>query len=192
MGKTLSKRQMDIFEPRVVRRGEGPATKGPSRWLVKQIPEETTWKDTTAFVPPIKYGRVIKVYDGDTITVAGMLPYKSSQLYRFQVRLNGIDTPEMRTHDESEKAVAILAKEALSNLVKGEWVVLENTDNDKYGRLLADVWCGDLLLNTWMISNHYAVPYDGGTKHVPADWKVYYETGNMQQERSLYFDYEEY
>jgi len=34
-------------------------------------------------VPPIKHGRVIKVYDGDTITVAARMPYPKSPLYRF-------------------------------------------------------------------------------------------------------------
>ena len=55
------------------------------------------WRDTTAFVPPISGGRVIKVYDGDTITIANYMPYANSPLYRFSVRINGIDCPEIKT-----------------------------------------------------------------------------------------------
>ena len=192
MGKTLSKKQIDKFQPRAA--APNLSKEGPSKWLVKHIPNDITWTDTIPFVPPIKggYGRVIKVYDGDTITIAGMLPYKYSKIYRFQVRLNGIDSPEMRTHNKSEKAVAILAQEALSQMIKGQWVILNNTGNDKYGRLLADVWFGDININSWMIDKRFAVPYDGGTKRIPADWELYYETGNMEINRSLYFDYENY
>ena len=71
------------------------------------IPEKTKWEDTTPFVPPITRGRVIKVYDGDTITIAAKLPYQESHLYRFQVRLLGMDAPEMKTDDPAEKRIAI-------------------------------------------------------------------------------------
>ena len=54
------------------------------------------WKDTMPFIPPISGGVVIKVYDGDTITIASKLPYKKSPLYRFSVRMNGIDAPELK------------------------------------------------------------------------------------------------
>ena len=59
--------------------------------------EEITYDKTTPFVPPIDKGKVVKIYDGDTITIAAKLPYSSSPLYRFSVRLNGIDTPELHT-----------------------------------------------------------------------------------------------
>ena len=32
------------------------------------------WKDTIPFIPPVDKGLVIKVYDGDTITIAAKLP----------------------------------------------------------------------------------------------------------------------
>ena len=64
------------------------------------------WKDCKAFVPPINSGYVVKVYDGDTITIASKLPYPESPLYRFAVRLNGIDTPEIKGKNEDEKKAA--------------------------------------------------------------------------------------
>ena len=40
------------------------------------------WEDTIEFKFPIEGGRVIKVYDGDTITIASKLPFADSPLYR--------------------------------------------------------------------------------------------------------------
>ena len=57
--------------------------------------DKLTWSDTIPFVAPIKGGHVIKVYDGDTITIASILPYKESPIFRFSVRLAGIDSPEI-------------------------------------------------------------------------------------------------
>ena len=38
------------------------------------------YRDTTPFIPPIQYGKVIKVYDGDTITIASVLPHTTSPI----------------------------------------------------------------------------------------------------------------
>ena len=84
--------------------------------------EEVLWEDTEAFVAPITQGTVIKVYDGDTITIASKLPYNDSPLYRLSVRLNGIDTPEMKPsknlpNREEHIKKAHEAKDFLSNLI---------------------------------------------------------------------------
>lgn len=123
-----------------------------------------TWDDCVPFCPPITSGYVIKVYDGDTITVAAKLPYESSPLYRFPVRLNGIDTPEIKGKTPEERDAAKRSKEALENYILHKTVHLRNTSTEKYGRLLADVYLGDTCLNQWMLDNKYAIPYDGGTK----------------------------
>ena len=124
----------------------------------------TTWADTTAFVPPISSGLVIKVYDGDTITVAQRLPYSTSPLYRFSVRLAGIDSPELTSSDPAEKRCAQESRDALHTLLFQKTVTLTNTATEKYGRLLADVHLGSLHVNRWMLTNRYAIPYDGGRK----------------------------
>ena len=56
--------------------------------------DNATWANTVAFVPPVTSGKVIKVYDGDTITIATKLPINKSPIYKFQVRLTGIDSPK--------------------------------------------------------------------------------------------------
>jgi endonuclease YncB( thermonuclease family) len=52
----------------------------------------------------------------------------------------------------------------------GKNVTLENVSLEKYGRLLADVYCDGVNMNNWMLENKFAIPYDGGTKTRPLEW----------------------
>jgi endonuclease YncB( thermonuclease family) len=126
--------------------------------------QNITWDDTIEFTYPITSGHVIKVYDGDTITIASKMPYENSPLFRFSVRLDGIDTPEIKSKDKNEKALAILARDSLLQLIINKNVTLKNVKNEKYGRILADVFLHDLHINKWMIEQKFAVEYDGKTK----------------------------
>lgn len=137
------------------------------------------WEDTVEFTFPIQGGRVIKVYDGDTITIASKLPFYDSPLYRLSVRLNSIDTPEIKGKNEDEKKAAKIARDALSSLILNKYVTLKNIQSEKYGRILADVYLDDLWLNEWMIKERYAVKYDGGTKLSPTSWIKYRVTGEL-------------
>lgn len=123
--------------------------------------KEVLWEDTEPFVAPITQGTVIKVYDGDTITIASKLPFWNSPMYRFSVRLAGIDTPEM---NGKEVETAILARNTLSNLILKKKVTLKNVCTEKYGRLLADVYLDDIHVNKWMLDHKLAKPYFGGKK----------------------------
>lgn len=137
------------------------------------------WEDTVEFTFPIQGGRVIKVYDGDTITIASKLPFDNSPLYRLSVRLNGIDTPEIKGKTEDEKTAAKQARDALSNLILNKYVTLKNIQTEKYGRILADVFIGEIHLNEWLITEKYALKYDGGTKKIPTSWLKYKATGEL-------------
>lgn len=137
------------------------------------------WEDTIEFTFPINSGQVIKVYDGDTITIASKLPFEDSPLYRLFVRLNGIDTPEIKTKDEEEKNCAKEARDELSKLIMNKEIQLKNIKSEKYGRILADVYLDDLHINKWLVENRYAVNYDGGTKIKPKSWKQYKLTGEI-------------
>ena len=143
--------------------------------------DDIHWEDTTVFTFPIQGGRVIKVYDGDTITIASKLPIKKSPIYRFSVRLNGIDTPEMKGTGvtDDEKTAANQTKEFVTNLILNKYVRLENVENEKYGRILADVYIGNTHLNELLIKERYAVLYNGGTKIKPASWLKYKLTGEF-------------
>ena len=126
-------------------------------------------KNLKHFVPKIKKCKVIKVYDGDTITVAGYLK-GDPECYKFKVRLNGIDSPELRGSNENEKKHAIIARDALSNKILNNMVILDIKGTEKYGRLLADVLYDGTNMNEWMINNGYAVKYDGGKKIRDLKW----------------------
>ena len=137
-------------------------------------------EDTVELTFPIKSGRVIKCYDADTITIASKLPYDASPLYRLSVRLNGIDAPEIKGKSAEEKEVAKEARDFLSNLVLNKVIRLENVESEKYGRILADVYLGDVHLNELLLKERYAVKYDGGTKLKPVSWLRYKNTGEMK------------
>jgi endonuclease YncB( thermonuclease family) len=149
-----------------------------TEWLNK-LDKNIDWKDTIQFIPPVEKGIVIKVYDGDTITIASKLPYPSSPLYRFSVRLNGIDCPEIKGKDENEKQCAQIAKQEMSDLVLNKIVTLKNVNTEKYGRILADVYRDNLHVNKYMIEKRLAVVYDGGTKISPKNWMNYYYKGEL-------------
>jgi endonuclease YncB( thermonuclease family) len=109
-------------------------------------------------------GRVVDVYDGDTLTC--VIPVHG-QMYKYDIRLNGIDTPEIKTKDENEKKKAIdsrnfLIRQILCNAeLENEFSCFGNCKRkdiqcflkkhvilvwiqcyefEKYGRLLADIY----------------------------------------------------
>jgi endonuclease YncB( thermonuclease family) len=141
--------------------------------------DQVTYDIAEKFVPPISYGKVVKVYDGDTITVATPLDYTRAPIYHFSVRLRGIDSPEIRGSSPEEKAAATKSRDALAAKILNQMVFLQNIDTEKYGRVLADVYleksgsgpskghgAEKQSISEWMLENHYAVTYNGGTKEV--------------------------
>jgi endonuclease YncB( thermonuclease family) len=143
--------------------------------LFNKLETPIQYEDTIKFIPPIKSGVVIKVYDGDTITIASKLPFLDSPIYRFSVRLLGIDCPEIKGKDDNECQCAQLAKKELTDMIMNKVVRLENIQTEKYGRLLADVYLDNLHINKHMIDKRLAVCYDGTKKKSPKDWMEYYK-----------------
>ena len=118
--------------------------------------------EVPAFVPPVTRGTVLKVYDGDTITIAAPLHINGKQqLYRFRVRLRGIDCPELRGSDENEKAAARRARDILAARIRDQPVILQDVALDKYGRLLAEVYHRSDNLSAWMLNRGLARRYAG-------------------------------
>jgi endonuclease YncB( thermonuclease family) len=115
--------------------------------------------------------KCVKVYDGDTITAAFDL---GGVFYTFSIRMNGYDSPEIRTKDENEKKFAILSRDYLKSIILDKIITLKCKSNDKYGRILADVEYEGIDINKKMLENGYSIKYDGGTKQVRdyANYKV--------------------
>lgn len=113
--------------------------------------------------------KCIKCYDGDTVHLIFKYPYKSrGKLWKWKCRLNGIDTPEMKSSNPKEKYKATEAKEYLSSLILNKIVVVEVVGFDKYGRLLAYLRLktrhGYIDISSHMIEKGYAKAYSGGKK----------------------------
>lgn len=143
---------------------------GFTRDEAEGILEEYHLKNTKKFYPKVKWAKCIKVYDGDTITVAAILPGRD--IWKFSVRMHRYDTAEVRTKCEIEKKAAYEARDALKEKCLGKIVELELVDFDKYGRLLCEVLLDGENLNDWMIAEGHGVPYMGGTKE-KVDWSSY-------------------
>jgi micrococcal nuclease len=96
------------------------------------------------------YYKVLKVHDGDTVTI-------DISGRKEKIRLIGIDTPEMGQRPWGKKARDHI-EGILSNY--GGNVSLESDveKRDRYGRLLAYLWTEDgRLINRMMVEDGYAV-----------------------------------
>ena len=70
----------------------------------------------------IKEGKVVSVYDGDTCKVVFPVLRK---LYKFNCRIQGVDTPELRTRDKKEKAYGILVRDKVRERILNKVVQIE-------------------------------------------------------------------
>ena len=152
---------------------------------VTEMLKDITFEDCEPFTAPIKYGKVVKVYDGDTIHV--IAPIFDGVMSRFRVRLNGIDTPELRTKDEWEKKAGNIVKNILIEKIGDQIIELRDVSYDKYGRILANIIFNDENINQWLIEIGWAFPYEGkGEKLVKkTNWKskvLQYDSEHIKHE----------
>ena len=121
----------------------------------------------------INYGsvtvdEVTSIYDGDTFRV-NIKDYPSIAGSRIPIRINGIDTPEMRGKCTKEKTLAREAKQLTVKMLRNAKVIeLRNMQRGKYFRIVADVYADNQSLADKLIKNNLAVRYNGGTK--VKDW----------------------
>jgi endonuclease YncB( thermonuclease family) len=108
--------------------------------------------------------RVVQVLDGDTLEVAARIWL--DQEITIKVRLDGIDTPEIRAKCAAERAAAARAKAFVSELVDAGPVALRQIRYGKYaGRVLARVAAADGRdLSRALIAERLARPYNGGRR----------------------------
>ena len=109
------------------------------------------------------------VTDGDTIRLKTIDLGFSVQLHNKAVRINGIDTPESRINIRryperaKEKELGLLAKQKLKEWLVGD-ITIKSYGTDKYGRVLADVFCEKGNVADLLKKENLAVDYRGGTK----------------------------
>ncbi len=115
------------------------------------------------------YGAVVvsevtSIYDGDTFR-ANIEEYSELIGYRIGIRVNGIDTPEMRGKCQKEKVLAREAKQFSVEKLRGaKKIELRNMKRGKYFRIVADVYVDGKSLGSMLIDQELAVVYDGGRK----------------------------
>ena len=98
--------------------------------------------------------------DGDTVDVDIDLGF--GLIYSNQrIRLYGIDAPEQRTRDLVEKERGLAATAYVNEQAPvGSKVVIKTYKDDKYGRILGEIFVGDTNLNTLLTVEGYAVRYE--------------------------------
>lgn len=118
---------------------------------------------------------VVKIVDGDTVDVDIDLGF-GVVLSDERVRIMGIDTPESRTRDLTEKAFGLASKKRLTELL-GTGGVLKTQINKngedmkgKFGRILGDFSVYHAPTDSWrmateiMVEEGHAVKYHGQNK----------------------------
>lgn len=135
------------------------------------------------------WARLVSVYDGDTVTL--VVPVLG-KLFKFKVRLSGIDTPEIRSKSEECRikahqsrtrlialfgenmgsnwdGVADLKKTGMESYLNKNCVLvyMQCYEFDKYGRLLADLYSSEKSKTSFsevLMAEGFAYPYHGDTK----------------------------
>ena len=110
--------------------------------------------------------KVVDVYDGDTVKVVF---YYKNELFKWTVRLWGINTPELRPSLKLANRDEIIrkgkeARDYVIGLCKDidNLVYLKCLGNDKYGRLLGKIYLDKdytISINELLIKNEHAVEY---------------------------------
>jgi micrococcal nuclease len=111
---------------------------------------------------------VIRVVDGDTLVVDIDLGF-DMWVRNQSIRLEGIDTPEIRTLNIREKLAGNLAKQRVEELVGGKQVIIktEKDKTEKFGRMLGIILTKEgLNINELLIEERLAVKYDGQSKEL--------------------------
>ena len=107
----------------------------------------------------VSVSRVIRIIDGDTFVVdIDQLPDLIGK--DISVRVNGIDTPELRGKCDREKDLAVKAKERVDALLKtADTIVLENLSRGSFFRIVADVIIDGVDLGELILNEGLATPY---------------------------------
>jgi endonuclease YncB( thermonuclease family) len=107
---------------------------------------------------------VVEVLDGDTFLAEAFV--WPGHTVRVNVRIRGIDAPEMKARCEAERVAALKAREALASLFGEGPVAISNISGAKYyGRVLADVTTSDgNAVASVLLGESLVRPYDGGRR----------------------------
>lgn len=114
-----------------------------------------------AILPGPMAGEVLRVIDGDTVSVR--VQVWIGQDIETLVRVAGIDTPELKGKCAAERQKAMTAKQKVMRFLADNKVSLRNITLEKYaGRVKADIHASNgQSLAQYMIAQGVARPYGG-------------------------------
>jgi endonuclease YncB( thermonuclease family) len=122
---------------------------------LETIPEDPTasfntiqYLNTILTNSPITEGKVINVHDACTIIVATHINVYSPDIFRFNIRLRGIDICDINDRP---------TRDVIYGMVRDRIVQLKNVSLEKHGNMVADVYLDDIHLNQWLVDNKYAI-----------------------------------
>lgn len=144
-------------------------------------------------------GKVIKVFDGDTLSIVVRF---HGDFIKLRVRLLGYDSAEKNSENQSEREAGLLATHTLKNLVENKTVTLHCKQFDLHGRVLGYIYLdttavnqttkcklsccnpteAPLLVNDFMLHNvKGCVPYAGGNRRLVRQNAEYFLNFNTIQ-----------
>jgi len=112
----------------------------------------------------VTVSKVISVYDGDTfrVNIDSLPPIVGKNI---PIRVNGVDTPEIRGKCQYEKDLALKARDFVrGRLANATDIKLTNLQRGKYFRVVANVVVDGVSLEQELLDNKLAYRYDGGKK----------------------------
>ena len=99
-------------------------------------------------VPQETQGKILKVYDGDTITIL------NNNNEKIRIRLFGLDAPE------SNQSFGNISTKNLQTLCPIDSIAnVKIKDKDKYGRIVGIVFCDGVNVNANQVKNGFAWAY---------------------------------
>jgi len=112
----------------------------------------------------VTVSKVNSVYDGDTfrVDINSLPPIVGKNI---AIRVNGVDTPEIRGKCQYEKNLALEARDFVRDkLSNAKEIKLTNLQRGKYFRVVANVLVDDVSLEQELLDNKLAYRYDGSRK----------------------------
>jgi micrococcal nuclease len=111
--------------------------------------------------------KVVRIVDGDTIILDIDLGF-NTWINNHWIRLEGIDTPEIRTKNPLEKEAGFLAKDFVEKHIEVGDIITVKTiidKKEKFGRTLGTIFSKEgVNINEELLKNNLAIKYVGQTK----------------------------
>lgn len=115
--------------------------------------------------------KILRIVDGDTVDIDIDLGF-GMWMHKERVRMMGIDTPESRTSDKTEKVFGLASKERLKEMLPIGSTQILKTEIDKsgedakgkFGRILGDFLIEGKRVSEILIEEGHAVSYHGQSK----------------------------